>query len=64
MSKRRRRRNPSGAISAFVHDHPFLFTFFVLPAIVGVPVAIAQAIFRPKEPEQLPPPVDPFGGAQ
>ncbi len=44
--RRRRRRNPSGAIE-WAKAHPYLTTFFVLPALIGLPIAVIKAL-RPK----------------
>lgn len=55
MRRRRRRRNAAGAVGTFVHEHPFLFTFFVLPAVLWFPIALYRAIKKP-EPAALPSP--------
>lgn len=45
---RRRRRNPSGLIE-WAKAHPYLTTFFVLPSVIYLPVAIIQAVRGPQQ---------------
>lgn len=40
---RRRRRNPSGVIG-WASAHPWLTVLFVIPALVGFPIALVKAI--------------------
>lgn len=40
----------------FINKHPFLFTFFVLPAIIAVPIAIFG---KPENVNPPPPPPPP-----
>jgi hypothetical protein len=46
--RRRRRRNPGGVL-AFAMAHPYLTTFFVLPAVIGLPIAVIRALAPKRE---------------
>ncbi len=41
--RRRRKRNPSSVLD-WAKAHPYLTTFFVLPSVIGFPIALIRAL--------------------